>query len=54
LNFGVPIVKFNFSFADNGADATPNYGASNGAKEPVFMTLLVSQRLLMVVLSQRT
>ena len=34
LNFGVPIVKFNFSFADNGEDATPNYGASEPAAAP--------------------
>ena len=35
INFGVPVVAFNVSFADNGEDATPNYGASNGADEPV-------------------
>ncbi len=34
INFGVPVVSFNVSFADNGEDATPAWGASEPAAAP--------------------
>jgi len=35
LKFGVPVISFDVAFGDNGADATPAYGASDGAAAPV-------------------